>query len=106
VASTSLNPHPIIVADGAGGAIVSYSLDDGLYLQRLNGSGQIQWPENGIRVIDDEYQGYSIAPDGQGGVIVGWGVGKGLFRSEKAYIQRVNADGKLLWGEEGIRLNP
>jgi hypothetical protein len=106
VASTSLNPHPMIVSDGAGGAIVSYVLEEGLYVQRLNGNGETVWLENGIRVIDDEYQGYSIAPDGQEGVIVGWGVGKGLFRSEKAYIQRVNANGKLLWGEDGLRLNP
>jgi len=106
VASTSLNPHPMIVTDGAGGAIVSYSLEEGLSVQRLNGDGQTLWPENGIRVIDGEYKGYSIAPDGHGGLIVGWGVGKGIFSSEKAYVQMVSSEGKLLWGEEGIRLNP
>ncbi|MDD5702241.1 MAG: hypothetical protein PHU23_09360, partial [Dehalococcoidales bacterium] len=39
VASTSLNPHTMIVSDGAGGAIVSYVLEEGLYVQRLNGNG-------------------------------------------------------------------
>ncbi|MDD4986769.1 MAG: hypothetical protein PHQ43_13535 [Dehalococcoidales bacterium] len=106
VSSTPLNPFPMIVSDGAGGAIVSYVLEEGLYVQRLNGNGERVWPENGIRVIDGEYQGCSIAPDGQGGVIVGWGVGKGMFSSEKAYTQRVSTDGKLLWGEDGLRLNP
>ncbi len=106
VASTSLNPFPMIVSDEAGGAIVSYSLEEGLCVQRLNESGETVWPENGIQVTGNEYQGYSIAPDGQGGLIVGWGVGKGLFGSEKAYIQRVSANGRLLWGDDGIRLNP
>jgi len=106
VASTSLNPHRMIVTDGAGGAIVSYSLEEGLYVQRLNGGGQTLWLDNGIQVTDGEYQGYSIAPDGHGGLIVGWGIGKGLFSSEKAYVQRVSADGKLMWDEDGVRLNP
>jgi len=106
VASTSLNPHPMIVSDGACGAIVSYSLQEGLYVQRLSGNGETVWPESGIQVIEGEYQGYSIAPDGQSGVIVGWGVGKGMSNSEKAYVQRVSVEGKLLWGEDGIRLNP
>jgi hypothetical protein len=106
VSSTSLNPHPMIISDGDGGAIVSYVLEEGLYVQRLNGNGETVWPENGIRVIDDEYQGYSIASDGQGGAILGWGVGKSIFSSEKAYVQRVRADGKLLWDEDGLKLNP
>jgi len=104
VASTSLNPFPMIISDGAGGAIISYSLQGGLYVQKVNINGETAWSENGIQVIEGEYQGYSIATDGQGGVIVGWGVGKGMFSSEKAYIQKVNADGRLLWGEKGIKL--
>jgi hypothetical protein len=106
VASTSLNPFPVIVSDGMGGAIVSYSLQEGLYVQKVNSNGETAWPENGIPVTEGEYEGHSIAPDGQGGVIVGWGVGKGMFSSEKAYVQRVSADGRLLWGDDGIRLNP
>jgi hypothetical protein len=104
IASTSLNPFPVIVSDGRGGAIISYSLDGGLYIQKVSGNGEILWAENGIPLVEDEYEGYSTASDGEGGLIVGWGVGKGLFRSEKAYVQRVSADGKLLWGKNGISL--
>jgi hypothetical protein len=104
VASTSLNPFPMIINDGAGGAIISYSLQKGLYVQKVDSDGETAWPENDVQVIEGEYQGYSIAPDGQGGVIVGRGVGKGIFSSEKAYVQSVSADGKVLWGEDGIRL--
>jgi len=106
VASTSLNPFPMIISDGTGGAIISYSLQDGLYVQKVNSDGETAWPENGIPVIEDEYGGHFMAPDGQGGVIVARGVGKGIFSSEKAYVQRVSANGKVLWGEDGIRLNP
>jgi hypothetical protein len=93
-----------VAGDGSGGAIISYYLQEGLCIQKLNCSGEIIWPENGILVTEGDYEGYSIAPDGQGGAVVGWGVGKGLLRSEKAYDQRIGADRKLLWGEEEIRL--
>jgi hypothetical protein len=104
VASTSLNPFPMIVSNGSGGAIISYSLQKGLYIQKVNSNGKTAWPENGVPVAEGEYEGRSIAPDGQGGVIVAWGVGKSTFSPEKAYLQRVSTEGKLLWGEEGIRL--
>jgi hypothetical protein len=109
VASTSLNPHPRIVSGSLGEVLISYSFqEDGkmLHVQKLSNSGQTLWLENGVQVIDGEYQGYSISPDGQEGVVVGWGVGKGLFSSEKAYVQRISAEGKLMWSEEGVRLNP
>lgn len=105
VASTSLNPFPQIVEDGAGGAIVSYARDDGLCMQKVNGNGETLWGENGVALIEGDYDGYSLAADGQGGAIAGWGVGRGLFRGERAYIQRVSSEGELLWGRKGIRLN-
>jgi hypothetical protein len=37
--------------------------------------------------------------DGQGGIIAAWGLSK-----SGAYVQRLNADGRLLWGEKGIKL--
>jgi hypothetical protein len=103
VASTSLNPRPMITADGAGGAIVSYSFEeDGkmLNVQKLDSSGKTIWPENGVTVVKDGFGGYFIVPDGQGGLITGWGIGK------KANIQRLSPEGRLLWKEDGIGLNP
>lgn len=108
VSSTSLNPHPQIISDNSGGAIISYSFQaDGriLRLQKLDGDGNRQWQENGISITEKGFAGYSIAPDGIGGVIIGWGVSRSTFGSEKAYVQRVNADGELLWGTDETALN-
>jgi len=103
VASTSLNPYPMIVSDEANGAIISYALQEGLNVQKLNDNGETVWPEDGVQVIKGTYQGYSMASE-QGSVVIGWGVGKGIFSSEKACVQRVSAEGKVLWSN-GIRLN-
>jgi hypothetical protein len=109
VSSASLNPNPQIVSSGPGEAIISYSFqEDGksLHTQKLDITGQVLWQENGVPITDDGFSGYSISPDGQGGLILGWGTGKGTFNPEKVYLQRVSPDGELLWGKEGIRINP
>jgi hypothetical protein len=108
VSSTSLNPHPCIVSDSSGGAIISYSFhEDGkeLNIQRLDGDGQIAWPTDGVAITNSGFSSQFTTHDGQGGAIVAWGVGKSTFSPEKAYIQRVSTEGKLLWGEEGVRLD-
>jgi hypothetical protein len=107
VSSTSLNPHPCIVSDSSGGAIISYSFrEDGkqLNIQRLEGDGQNAWPTNGVTITKSGYSSQFTAPDGQGGVIVAWGVGRSMFSPEKAYVQRVSPEGQRLWEEAGIRL--
>lgn len=109
VSSTSLNPRSQIVSGGFGEAAVAYSFQEDwktLNAQKLDDDGQTAWPGNGVSVTEDGFAGYSISSDGQGGLILAWGVGKGTFSPEKAYVQRVSADGKLLWGDSGIRLNP
>jgi hypothetical protein len=108
VSGTSLNPHPSIVSDDTGGAIVSYSYkEDGkvLHAQKIDASGNTLWQENGISITDSGFASQSLTSDGKGGAIIAWGVGKATFGSERAFIQRVNTDGKLMWGEEGIRIN-
>jgi hypothetical protein len=107
VASTALNPFHSIVSNSSGGAIVSYHFSEdgkGLYVQKLGPNGRVLWEDNGVAVTGSENASHFISSDGQGGVIIALGVGKGMFSSEKAFVQRVSADGKLLWGEKGIRL--
>jgi hypothetical protein len=108
VSVDAINPSHMIKSDGAGGAIVSYFYTEprkDLHVQKLDATGEAVWPKDGLPVGGSDYSGYVIAPDGQGGLMVGWGVGKAMFSSEKAYIQRISGDGKLLWGEAGIRLD-
>jgi hypothetical protein len=112
VSLASPNPRSSMVSSGDGGAIIAYGFlenggnNQGLHVQKINADGQTIWPENGLVVTEGFFASQDIAPDGDGGVIIGWGVGKSFFSSEKAYIQRINSQGQALWGEEGIRLVP
>jgi hypothetical protein len=98
------------IRDGSGGVIVTFGHKESgskksvLYVQKIDATGVTVWPGTGIPVTE---QGtHDIAYDGQGGAIIAWGSGKSMFSSEKSYVQRVSAGGKLLWGEKGIRLTP
>ena len=105
VSSTSLNPRPMIIGDGMGGMIAAYWYQQDnkmLNLQRVDGSGNILWQQNGVTVARGSFASFSVSSDGLGGAVVGWGGGGP--GSEKAYIQRVSADGRLMWGEKGILL--
>jgi len=100
----------IPISDDSGGTFIPYSCQEagknrGIRIQRLDASGRTLWPGIGILVTDTDHSSVVISCDGYGGAIVAWGIGKDMFRSEKAYVQRISADGKLLWGDRGIRLN-
>jgi hypothetical protein len=102
VSTTSLNPHPVVVSSDSGGAIIVYSFQQDwgtLNAQKLDSNGQRLWPENGISITKGGFAGNSVVSDGQGGLIVAWGV-----NSSGTYVQRVNAEGRSLWGEKGIKL--
>jgi hypothetical protein len=88
------------VSDGSGGAIVAF----GIRVQRIDADGRATWPDDGILFTDRGT--HAMAYDRYGGAIIAWGSGKSMFRLERSYVQRIDSEGKLLWGEEGIRLNP
>jgi hypothetical protein len=100
-----------MVDDGQGGALVSCRFKNadngkqGIMVQRLDSSGRKVWPGNGVVAVEGGTSAHSTAHDGRGGVIIAWGIQKGMFKSEEARIQRIDADGNLLWGKEGIKLN-
>jgi hypothetical protein len=96
--------HPHIVSDGAGGSIIAWEDDRGtgkpIYAQRVDGSGNPYWAENGIRISDvDNYELLELVSDGAGGAIA-------VFFDYNAEIwaQRIGADGDLLWGSIGIQI--
>ncbi len=98
------------ISDGSGGVIVTFGHKESgskksmLYVQKIYATGITVCP--GIGTLVTEHGTHDIAHDGHGGAIVAWGSGKSMFSSEKSYVQKVSAEGKLLWGEKGIRLNP
>ncbi len=96
------------VPDGAGGMIVTWmdvrgSVFD-IYAQRINSSGVVQWPVNGVAVC--AAAGTQFAPiivsDGAGGAIIAWIDSRN--DAGDIYAQRVNASGTSMWTVNGVPL--
>jgi len=96
--SSSFWPR-VAVSDGSGGAIVTF----GIRAQKIDAAGRTMWPDDGI--VFTAGGTHAMDYDGHGGAVIVWGSGKSMFKSERSYAQRIDPEGKLLWGEEGIRLN-
>jgi hypothetical protein len=102
---------PTIVADGAGGAIVTWedirSLSTyDIYAQRVNASGTAQWTTNGIALCVATGNQYTptITSDGAAGAIVTWQDGRNGTSNYDIYAQRVNATGTVQWTTDGVAL--
>jgi len=99
----------IIVSDGSGGVISVQYGEEGINAkaQRLDATGRELWGPDGLTLRD--LHPSLAAPDGCGGVLISWSAVefKGSELSEVSYyVQRVDAEGNLPWGDEGILLNP
>jgi len=93
---------PGIVTDGAGGAIVTWwdlRTEGGMYAQRVDASGAVQWTADGVQLNAPGFKEDSppTVPDGAGGAIVAWANGD-------VYAQRVDHSGTLQWGPDGVPL--
>jgi predicted lipoprotein with Yx(FWY)xxD motif len=101
--------YPQIIADGAGGAIVTWQDGRGgtnfdIYAQRVNAGGAVQWTVNGVALCTAPgIQGNpTIASDDASGAIVTWQDNRmGNF---DIYAQRVNALGAVQWTANGVPL--
>ena len=110
ICTTAINQWlPIIISDGAGGAIVTWYAgssggDDDVYAQRVNASGSVQWAANGVPLCtamgDQDLP--MITSDCAGGAIVTWED----FRGGHAdiFAQRINALGVVQWTANGVAL--
>jgi hypothetical protein len=74
--------YPRIISDGAAGSIVAWvdsrGGNDDIYAQRLNSSGDFEWPLDGVLVsqMTNWYAPPEVIGDGSGGVIVTWADGR------------------------------
>jgi hypothetical protein len=98
---------PVIVSDGAGGAIIAWQDDRGgtndIYAQRVNASGTALWMADGqvISSAAGEQTLPHIVSDAAGGAIIAWIDGRSMVESD-IYAQRVNAAGVDLWTWDGV----
>jgi len=102
-------PCYYLVSDGSGRAFcVSYDR----VAQWLDASGTKLWGPDGITFTthDIHESGLALVPDGCGGLLISWEADVKFRNYEVSdvsyYVQRVDADGNLPWGDGGILLNP
>jgi hypothetical protein len=102
-----------LIADGAGGAIVTWFdyrgaalhasvYDADIYAQRVDAAGARQWAPDGVGVCtatgDQAYP--TLVPDGAAGAIVTWWDSRS--GDADVYAQRVNATGIPQWLDQGV----
>ena len=95
---------PLLVSDGSGGAIAAWtgSLagDEQTRIQRIDASGALFWPAEGVLVCREDAWGFDLVADGDGGAILVWHENRTSdFRD--IYAQRVDAGGARRWGSLG-----
>jgi hypothetical protein len=101
--------NPIIVSDGAGGAIVTWrdyrsGSNFDLYAQRVSASGIPLWTVNGVAICTaaGDQQLPQVTSDGAGGAVVTWYDNRS--GNLNIYAQRVNASGAVQWTANGVAL--
>jgi hypothetical protein len=107
VAGAGNQTTPVIVSDGAGGAIIVWedSRNGGvdLYIQRIDFNGKALWKSDlAVCTGTGAHAHPSITSDGQSGAIIAWDD----TRSGNAdiYVARFDIDGKRLWTLNGVAL--
>ena len=95
--------------DGKGGLGYVYANENGTFIQHLEASGNKPWGEQGTLIGNKNLIPITITitSDGSGGFIISWLEGHTgrLDDTYSSHVQRISADGNLLWGDNGIRLD-
>jgi len=98
--------YPVIVSDGAGGAILAWwdmrSGDFNIYAQRIDLTGNALWVKDGLAVcVEANIQNcVSISSDGAGGAIISWNDNR--VSAFDVYAQRIDPKGLTKWGNNGV----
>src|SRR5208283_3236060 len=102
--------YPMLVSDGAGGAIITWEdersgLGRGIYAQRVNAAGSTLWMTNGVAIstIANRQYNPALVSDSSGGAIIIWED----YRNDSIYnlyAQRVNSNGSTLWIPNGVAI--
>ena len=105
--------NPVLVPDGAGGAIVAWhdnrDLQQDVYAQRVSANGTVLWQTNGVPVgaacwpsiCNNQKGGLQIASDGAGGAILTWHEIRDGFNFS-VWAQRIRPDGTPAWTVNGV----
>jgi len=104
VSEVADNMASVLLADGEGGIFVVWHASGLLVAQHLNTDGQERWPEPVQLRLDAYSQGNcELILDGDAGFIAVW-YEMGLTVDRGVFMQRVDASGNRLWGDNGQRV--
>jgi hypothetical protein len=99
---------PTPVSDNSGGAIIVWQdrrngNDYDIYAQCIGASGRVKWDANGVVLCSAAGDQDTFIPvsDGRGGVVVAW-QDRRSGRDYDLYVQRVDANGTVQWGSNGV----
>jgi flagellar hook capping protein FlgD len=106
--ATGVQEAPMAVTDGMGGAIAGWTDSRGsskdIYVQRVNGSGTVQWAGNGVGVCtsNGDQQAAALSTDGASGAFAAWQDARPGSQGQDVYAQRVNGSGVAQWTANGV----
>lgn len=91
---------------GAGGVVVAWiDGDRRLYAQMLDANGQSLWGNEGILIAKGVCnRPVELCRDNQGNFIIGWSTGWDEYQPNDSFVQKIDAEGNFVWGDEGIRV--
>ncbi|MCE5273506.1 MAG: hypothetical protein ABFD70_06705 [Syntrophaceae bacterium] len=105
IASGSIDGSNIdLASDGSGGAFITWADSSTAYAQYIGSTGDFIWPDPVQLSAPGEFDDTAQHPrktveDGLGGFITGW-----ENSSDQIVVQRCDAEGNKLWGEDGTVL--
>lgn len=96
--------HKICI-DGFGGAIITWERpfpDSGIYVQKINSTGNLKWTNNGVQICTGGNDP-RICTDGAGGAIIAWKDNRNSgITGADIYTQKVNSTGDIQWTNNGV----
>jgi hypothetical protein len=99
--------RPVMIPDGAGGAIVTWDFSTGsssqVFAQRVDSSGALRWGGSGVLLCTSggEQTNPTLASDGAGGAIFTWNDWRNSPGTD-LYAQRVDRSGSVRWAAGGV----
>lgn len=105
--ATNVQSNPKIEPDGQGGAIVAWvdkrnTVDYDLYAQRISGTGQMLWPNNGKCVCNfvGNQSAIELKSIGTNGIVFAWKDGRNPTYS--VYVEKLDLNGNSNWAVNGM----
>ena len=97
---------PRIVSDSSSSAIITWTTHNDIYAQRIDSEGNIQWSEDGVRILGSESPQnifYNVIADAPGGAIVVFAKISTNAREPGglSHVQKLDAMGGKQWGPDG-----